>query len=43
MRPTGPVRLIDQAAGTVLELQLTPPLDLVVLYTRYAFSVADRS
>jgi galactose mutarotase-like enzyme len=33
VRPTGPVRLIDQFAGTILELQLTPPLDLVVLWT----------
>jgi len=33
VRPTGPVRLIDQVAGTTLELQLTPPLDLVVLWT----------
>ena len=27
------MRLIDQVAGTTLELQLTPPLDLVVLWT----------
>ena len=33
LRPKGPIRLMDQAAGTVLELQLTPPLDLVVLWT----------
>jgi len=33
VRPTGPVRLIDQFAGTILELQPTPPLDLVVLWT----------
>ena len=33
VRPTGPVRLVDGAAGTTLELQLTHPLDLVVLWT----------
>lgn len=33
VRPTGPVRLVDEAAGTTLELQLTHPLDLVVLWT----------
>jgi galactose mutarotase-like enzyme len=32
-RPTGAVRLVDKAAGTSLELQLTHPLDLVVLWT----------
>jgi len=33
VRPSGPVRLVDEAAGTSLELQLTHPLDLVVLWT----------
>ena len=33
VRPTGPVRLVDGAAGTSLELQLSHPLDLVVLWT----------
>jgi galactose mutarotase-like enzyme len=33
VRPTGAVRLVDEAAGTTLELQLTHPLDLVVLWT----------
>jgi galactose mutarotase-like enzyme len=33
VRPTGPVRLVDEAAGTSLELQLTHPLDLAVLWT----------
>lgn len=33
VRPSGPVRLVDDAAGTSLELQLTHPLDLVVLWT----------
>jgi galactose mutarotase-like enzyme len=33
VRPTGPVRLVDEAAGTTLELQLTHPFDLVVLWT----------
>jgi galactose mutarotase-like enzyme len=33
VQPTGPVRLVDEAAGTTLELQLTHPLDLVVLWT----------
>lgn len=33
VRPTGPVRLVDEAAGTTLELQLSHPLDLVVLWT----------
>lgn len=33
VRPTSPVRLVDEAAGTTLELQLTHPLDLVVLWT----------
>ena len=32
-RPTGPVRLVDEAAGTTLELQLSHPFDLVVLWT----------
>jgi len=30
VRPTGAVRLVDEAAGTSLELHLTHPLDLVV-------------
>ena len=33
VRPTGAVRLVDEAAGTSLELQLSHPLDLVVLWT----------
>jgi galactose mutarotase-like enzyme len=33
VRPTGPVRLVDKAAGTSLELQLSHPFDLVVLWT----------
>jgi len=33
VRPTGSVRLVDPGAGTSLELQLTHPLDLVVLWT----------
>ena len=33
VRPTGPVRLVDEAAGTTLELELTHPFDLVVLWT----------
>ena len=33
VRPTGPVRLVDGAAGTTLELQLIHPFDLVVLWT----------
>ncbi|MFM7361194.1 MAG: galactose mutarotase [Cyanobium sp.] len=33
VRPTGNVRLMDDAAGTSLELQLSHPLDLVVLWT----------
>jgi galactose mutarotase-like enzyme len=33
VQPTGPVRLVDEAAGTTMELQLTHPLDLVVLWT----------
>lgn len=33
VRPTGPVRLVDEVAGTSLELQLTHPLDQVVLWT----------
>jgi len=32
-RPAGTVRLVDPAAGTALELQSTPPLDLVVIWT----------
>ena len=31
--PKGAVRLVDEAAGTSLELQLSHPLDLVVLWT----------
>ncbi|MFO7630864.1 MAG: galactose mutarotase [Prochlorococcaceae cyanobacterium] len=33
VRPAGAVRLIDETAGTSLELQLTHPFDLVVLWT----------
>jgi galactose mutarotase-like enzyme len=33
VQPTGSVKLVDEAAGTSLELQLTHPLDLVVLWT----------
>ena len=33
VRPSGPVRLVDEAAGASLELQLSHPLDLVVLWT----------
>jgi galactose mutarotase-like enzyme len=33
VRPKGPVRLIDEAAGSTLELQLSHPFDLVVLWT----------
>ena len=33
VRPTGPVRLVDEAAGASLELQLSHPFDLVVLWT----------
>jgi len=33
VRPTGPVRLLDGAAGRTLELQLSHPLDLVVIWT----------
>ncbi|MEB3276837.1 MAG: galactose mutarotase [Cyanobacteriota bacterium] len=34
VRPTAAaVRLLDPAAGTILELQLSPPFDLVVLWT----------
>ena len=33
VRPKGAVRLVDGAAGTSLELQLSHPLDLVVLWT----------
>ena len=33
VRPTGPVRLLDEAAGAILELQLSHPLDLVVLWS----------
>ena len=33
VRPSGAVRLVDPAAGATLELQLSHPLDLVVLWT----------
>lgn len=33
VRPSQPVRLVDEAAGTALELQLSHPFDLVVLWT----------
>lgn len=33
VRPGGNVRMVDEAAGTSLELQLSHPLDLVVLWT----------
>ncbi len=33
VRPSGNVRLVDESAGTSLELQLSHPLDLVVLWT----------
>jgi galactose mutarotase-like enzyme len=33
VRPTGDVRLVDGEAGTTLELQLSHPFDLVVLWT----------
>jgi len=33
VRPSGPVRLVDEAAGTTLELQLSHPFDLVVLWS----------
>ena len=33
VRSTGPVRLVDAAAGATLELQLSHPFDLVVLWT----------
>ena len=33
VEPTGSVRLVDDTAGTTLELELTTPLDLVVLWT----------
>ena len=33
VKPTGSVRLVDIGAGTSLELQLSHPLDLVVLWT----------
>ena len=33
VRPSGPVRLVDEAAGATLELQPSHPLDLVVLWT----------
>ena len=33
VRPSGPVRLVDEAVGATLELQLSHPFDLVVLWT----------
>ncbi|MFU8885902.1 MAG: galactose mutarotase [Cyanobacteriota bacterium] len=33
VRPSGPVRLVDEEAGATLELQLSHPFDLVVLWT----------
>jgi galactose mutarotase-like enzyme len=33
VRPSGPVRLVDEAAAASLELQLSHPFDLVVLWT----------
>ena len=33
VRPAGPVRMVDGAAGRSLELQLSHPLDLVVIWT----------
>ncbi|MFM7549947.1 MAG: galactose mutarotase, partial [Cyanobacteriota bacterium] len=33
VRPSGPVRLVDEPAGTTLELQLSHPFDLVVIWT----------
>jgi galactose mutarotase-like enzyme len=33
VRPSGPVRLVDEPAGATLELQLSHPFDLVVLWT----------
>ena len=33
VEPTGSVRMVDDTAGTTLELELTTPLDLVVLWT----------
>jgi galactose mutarotase-like enzyme len=33
IRPSGAVRLVDDAAGATLELQLSHPFDLVVLWT----------
>ena len=33
VRPSGPVRLVDEAAGATLELQLSHPCDLVMLWT----------
>jgi galactose mutarotase-like enzyme len=33
VRPGGTVRMVDEGAGTSLELQLSHPLDLVVLWT----------
>jgi len=33
VRPSGNVRLVDEAAGTSLELQLSHPFDLAVLWT----------
>jgi galactose mutarotase-like enzyme len=33
VRPTGAVRMVDEVAGTTLELQLSHPFDLVVLWS----------
>ncbi len=33
VRPTGSIRLVDEAAGSTLELQLSHLFDLVVLWT----------
>lgn len=33
VRPSGAVRLVDPESGTSLELQLSPPLDLAVIWT----------
>jgi galactose mutarotase-like enzyme len=33
VHPSGPVRLVDDTVGTTLELQLSQPFDLVVLWS----------
>jgi galactose mutarotase-like enzyme len=33
VRPTGPLRLVDPEAGLAVELQLSPPLNLAVIWT----------